>query len=96
MSKKYPIVAITGASGAGTTVVKKAFSNIFYRENIEAAYVDGECFRRYDRKEMQAVLAKAEANGEALSPYGPSVNRFDQLEPPSVSLFEKNQVFSEN
>lgn len=84
MSKKHPIVAITGASGAGTTVVKKAFSNIFYREDIRAAYVDGECFRRYDRKEMQAVLAKAEANGEALSPYGPGVNRFDQLE----SLFK--------
>jgi phosphoribulokinase len=84
MSKKHPIVAVTGASGAGTTVVKKAFSDIFRREGIKAAYVDGECFRRYDRKEMQAVLAKAEANGEVLSPYGPGVNRFDQLE----SLFK--------
>lgn len=84
MSKKHPIVAVTGASGAGTTVVKKAFSNIFLREGIEAAFVDGECFRRYDRQEMQEVLAKAEVNGEVLSPYGPAVNRFDQLE----SIFE--------
>ena len=80
MSKKHPIIAVTGASGAGTTVVKKAFSNIFFREGIKAAFVDGECFRRYDRKKMQEVLAKAEANGEVLSPYGPGVNRFDQLE----------------
>ena len=84
MSQKHPIVAVTGASGSGTTVVKKAFARIFERENIKAAFVDGECFRRYDRKEMQAVLAKAEEDGEVLSPYGPDVNRFDLLE----SLFQ--------
>jgi len=84
MSQKHPIVAVTGASGAGTTVVKKAFARIFRRENIDAAFVDGECFRRYDRSEMQAVLAKAEADGEVVTPYGPEVNRFDLLE----SLFQ--------
>jgi phosphoribulokinase len=80
MSQKHPIVAVTGASGAGTTVVKKAFERIFHREQIDAAFVDGECFRRYDRDEMQAVLAKAEANGDVVTPYGPEVNRFDLLE----------------
>ena len=55
MSQKHPIVAITGASGAGTTVVKRTFDYIFQRENLTAAFVTGECFRRYDRDEMQAV-----------------------------------------
>ena len=80
MSEKHPIVAITGASGAGTTVVKQAFINIFNRKNINAAFVDGECFRRYDRDEMQAVLKKYKEKSKALSPYGPEVNRFDLLE----------------
>lgn len=80
MSEKHPIVAVTGASGAGTTVVKQAFKNIFKNRGINAAFVDGECFRRYDRDEMRAVLKKAEAAGETLSPYGPDVNRFDLLE----------------
>lgn len=84
MSQKHPIVAVTGASGAGTTMVKKSFARIFEREHINAAFVDGECFRRYDREQMQVEIAKAEANGHEMSPYGPDVNRFDLLE----SLFQ--------
>lgn len=84
MSQKHPIVAVTGASGAGTTVVKRAFETIFYRENLTAAFVSGECFRRYDRNEMQAVLKEKLAEGASMSPYGPDVNRFDLLE----SLFD--------
>ena len=85
MSEKHPIVAVTGASGAGTTVVKQAFSSIFDRRGINAEFVDGECFRRYDRDEMQTVLKDAETAGKNISPYGPGVNRFDHLE----SLFEE-------
>ncbi|MBL1276445.1 MAG: phosphoribulokinase [Ectothiorhodospiraceae bacterium] len=80
MSQNHPIVAITGASGAGTTVVKQAFQQIFRRENISAAYVTGECFRRYDRAEMQALITQKQEEGRTLSPYGPEVNRFDLLE----------------
>lgn len=80
MSERHPIVAITGASGAGTTVVKRVFQNIFLREGVNAAFVSGESFRRYDRTEMQSVIKKAEAEGKVLSPYGPDVNRFDKLE----------------
>lgn len=29
MSKKHPVIAVTGSSGAGTTTVKKAFEHIF-------------------------------------------------------------------
>ncbi|NOX76749.1 MAG: phosphoribulokinase [Gammaproteobacteria bacterium] len=85
MSQNHPIVAVTGASGAGTTVVKKAFIAIFRREQINAAFVDGECFRRYDRKAMQTLIEKTESEGGSISPYGPDVNRFDVLE----SLFQE-------
>ncbi|WP_455198430.1 phosphoribulokinase [Kaarinaea lacus] len=80
MSTKHPIVAITGASGAGTTVVKQVFQNIFLREEVNAAFVEGESFRRYDRADMNAILEKNYAEGKILSPYGPDVNRFDKLE----------------
>lgn len=84
MSQEHPIVAVTGASGAGTTVVKQAFEHIFRRESLNAAFVTGECFRRYDREEMQTLLTEKQAQGVSLSPYGPEVNRFDLLE----SLFD--------
>lgn len=80
MSNKHPIVAVTGASGAGTSVVQKAFRNIFLRESIHAEFVEGDSFRRYDRKEMQAFLKQKEAQGKVASPYGPDVNLFDKLE----------------
>ena len=84
MSQKHPIIAVTGASGAGTTVVKRAFETIFRRESLTAAFISGECFRRYDRNEMQSVLKEKQAEGASMSPYGPEVNRFDLLE----SLFD--------
>lgn len=84
MSQKHPIVAVTGASGAGTTVVKRVFEYIFQRENLTAAFVSGDSFRRYDREEMQSVMEQKLADEGSLSPYGPDVNRFDLLE----SLFE--------
>ena len=59
MSQNHPIVAITGASGAGTTVVKKSFINIFIREGVNPAFVEGESFRRYDCTEMQNILKQA-------------------------------------
>lgn len=80
MSEKHPIVAVTGASGAGTTVVQGAFRDIFRREQINPGVVEGDSFRRYDREQMQRVLKEAEASGKVMSPYGPDVNCFDELE----------------
>ncbi|MEE9351865.1 MAG: phosphoribulokinase, partial [Thiotrichaceae bacterium] len=37
MSAQHPIVVVTGSSGAGTTFVKRAFENIFRREDINPA-----------------------------------------------------------
>ena len=41
MSKRHPVVAVTGSSGAGTSTVKRAFEHIFAREGITPAVVEG-------------------------------------------------------
>jgi phosphoribulokinase len=80
MSKKHPVVAVTGSSGAGTTTVKRAFEHIFYRDGIKAAVIEGDSFHRYDRAEMKVEMAKAVEDGRNLSHFGPQANRFDLLE----------------
>ena len=80
MSKKFPVVAVTGSSGAGTTTVRHAFHDIFRREGISAEFVDGDAFFRYERKEMDRMIAQAQAEGRLLSHFGPEVNQFDKLE----------------
>lgn len=80
MSKKHPIVAVTGSSGAGTTTVKRAFEHIFYRDGINAAVIEGDSFHRYDRAEMKVEMARAAEEQRNLSHFGPEANRFDLLE----------------
>ena len=80
MSKKHPIVAVTGSSGAGTTTVKRAFEHIFYRDGIQAAIVEGDSFHRYNRAEMKVAMTKAAAEHRNLSHFGADANRFDLLE----------------
>lgn len=75
MSKKHPVVAVTGSSGAGTTTVKRAFEHIFQRENIKPAVVEGDSFHRYERAEMKVKMEE-----EHLSHFGPDANRFDKIE----------------
>jgi phosphoribulokinase len=80
MSKKHPIVAVTGSSGAGTTTVKRAFEHIFLREGINAAIIEGDSFHRYDRAAMREEMKKAVEENRNLSHFGPEANRFDKLE----------------
>ncbi|MBS1202393.1 MAG: phosphoribulokinase [Chromatiaceae bacterium] len=80
MSKKHPIVAVTGSSGAGTTTVKRAFEHIFYRDGFNAAVIEGDSFHRFDRAEMKAEMANAADEHRNLSHFGPEANRFDLLE----------------
>lgn len=44
MSRKHPIISVTGSSGAGTTSVRNVFEQIFRREKIEAAMIEGDPF----------------------------------------------------
>ncbi|HAS52316.1 MAG TPA: phosphoribulokinase, partial [Gammaproteobacteria bacterium] len=46
MSKQYPIIAITGSSGAGTSTVRVAMEHIFRRDGINAVTVEGDSFHR--------------------------------------------------
>ncbi|TCT21516.1 phosphoribulokinase [Thiobaca trueperi] len=80
MSKKHPIVAVTGSSGAGTTTVKRAFEHIFHRDKISAAVIEGDSFHRYDRVTMKAEMAQAAKENKNISHFGPEANRFDLLE----------------
>jgi len=81
MSKRHPVVAITGSSGAGTTTVTRTFEHIFRREGISAAIVEGDSFHRYDRNEMKAKMAEAAAAGnQHFSHFGPEANRLEDLE----------------
>ncbi|MEW8429941.1 MAG: phosphoribulokinase, partial [gamma proteobacterium symbiont of Ctena orbiculata] len=73
MSKKHPVVAVTGSSGAGTTTVKRAFEHIFYRDGIKSAVVEGDSFHRYTRVEMREKMT------QGLSHFGPEANRFDKI-----------------
>jgi phosphoribulokinase len=81
MSRKHPIVAVTGSSGAGTSTVKNALEHIFKRVGARAAFIEGDSFHRYDRQEMRRELKKAAKEGRNLSHFGPEGNLFDkQLE----------------
>jgi len=81
MSVKHPIIAITGSSGAGTTSVTRTFENIFRREKVTAAIIEGDSFHRYDRLEMRKKAAEAEKQGDKhFSHFGPTTNLFPELE----------------
>ena len=78
MSRKHPIIAVTGSSGAGTTTVKSALEDIFHRVGARAEFVEGDSFHRYDRKDMKKELKKAKKEGRNLSHFGPEGNLFDK------------------
>lgn len=82
MSRRYPIIAVTGSSGAGTTTTSDTFRKLFAAENIRAAIVNGDSFHKYTREQMARLAAKGqygERNHFALS-----ANHIDKLE----SLFQ--------
>jgi phosphoribulokinase len=81
MSVAHPIISITGSSGAGTTSVRRTFETIFRRENINAAYIEGDAFHRYDRVEMKRVMAtEANQGNRHFSHFGPEANLLAELE----------------
>jgi len=80
MSQKHPVIAITGSSGAGTTTVTTTFEQIFRREGVNAAIVEGDAFHRHDRLAMRELLRQATSKGGVLSHFGPEANLFGELE----------------
>jgi phosphoribulokinase len=81
MSIAHPIISITGSSGAGTTSVKNTFEQIFRRENVNAAYIEGDAFHRYDRAEMRQKMAEeAKRGNKHFSHFSEETNLFEELE----------------
>ena len=86
MSRRHPIISVTGSSGAGTSSVKQTFEQIFRREGIAAAFIEGDAFHRYDRAGMKTAMAEAEARGHRhFSHFGPEANLLEELE----AVFER-------
>ncbi|WP_199257764.1 phosphoribulokinase [Paracoccus binzhouensis] len=81
MSKKHPIISVTGSSGAGTTTIKNTFDQIFRRESITAVSIEGDAFHRYDRAAMKAELARrTEAGDHTFSHFSIEANELAKLE----------------
>ena len=81
MSQKHPIISVTGSSGAGTTSVKHTFEQIFFREKVNATFIEGDAFHRYNRAEMKRVMAEETADGNShFSHFGPEANLLAKLE----------------
>ena len=75
MSAKHPIIAITGSSGAGTTTVKTTFQQIFRREGIAAAIIEGDAFHRLrPQRDARENGRGAEAGEPEFSHFGPDTN----------------------
>ncbi len=81
MSIHHPIISVTGSSGAGTTSVRRIFEQIFRRENVDAGYIEGDAFHRYNRLEMRRLMAEEASRGNNhYSHFGPDSNLFEELE----------------
>ncbi len=88
MSLKNPIIAVTGSSGAGTTTTLNSFSHIFRSLDIDAAFVEGDCFHRFSRPEMDVAVRKAKEQGKHISYFGAEANDFGALESSFASYAE--------
>ncbi|HID00201.1 MAG TPA: phosphoribulokinase, partial [Piscirickettsiaceae bacterium] len=81
MSVVHPIVAVVGSSGAGTSFVKRAFENIFAREGLNPAIIEGDSFHKYDRATMKQKVAESKEKGcRALTHFSEDANEFHLLE----------------
>ncbi len=81
MSRRHPIISITGSSGAGTTSVKRTFEQIFRRENVQASYIEGDAFHRYNRLDMRTKMQEEQERGNKhFSHFSPDTNLFEELE----------------
>ncbi|HUV32716.1 MAG TPA: phosphoribulokinase, partial [Devosiaceae bacterium] len=81
MTVKHPVISVTGSSGAGTTTVQHTFDQIFRREGIKAATIEGDAFHRFNRAEMAAELDRRQAAGDrTFSHFSYEANILETLE----------------
>jgi len=87
MSAKFPVISVTGSSGAGTSTAKVALEHIFRREKVTPAIVEGDCFHKFDRYEFRQKAKEYEAMGKRLSHFSDEANLFDKI----AELFDSFQ-----
>ncbi|MDQ6987986.1 MAG: phosphoribulokinase [Mariprofundaceae bacterium] len=87
MSTKYPVISVTGSSGAGTSTAKVALEHIFRREKVTPAIVEGDCFHKFDRLEFREKAKEHEAAGKRLSHFSDEANLFGKI----AELFDSYQ-----
>ena len=81
MSKKHPIISVTGSSGAGTSTVKHTFDQIFRREGVKSVSIEGDAFHRFNRRDMKNELARRLAEGDnSFSHFSYEANELKELE----------------
>jgi len=81
MSALHPIISVTGSSGAGTTSVKNIFEQIFRRERVSAAFIEGDAFHRYNREDMAAKVAEEQRLGNPnFTHFAAAANELEKLE----------------
>ncbi|GHC22634.1 phosphoribulokinase [Aidingimonas halophila] len=80
MSREYPVIAVTGSSGAGTTTVRRTFERMFAREDVHAAFVDGDAFHRYTKDELARIFREEPERKDELSHFAVEANLLDRLE----------------
>lgn len=81
MSVAHPIISVTGSSGAGTTSVRQTFEQIFRREKVNATFIEGDAFHRYDREGMKTIVSEEAAKGNNhFSHFGLTANLLEELE----------------
>ena len=85
MSAKFPIISITGSSGAGTTTVEQTFKKIFDREKVTASFIEGDAFHRFDRQAMKDKVAEEKEAGRDFTHFNAEANELETLE----SVFEE-------
>jgi phosphoribulokinase len=76
VSALHPIVSVTGSSGSGTTSVRNTFEQIFRREGVAAAFIEGDAFHALDRAAMREAMARE----PTLSHFGERANLLAELE----------------
>lgn len=84
MSQHHPIISVTGSSGSGTSTVRHTFEQIFRREGVTTAMIEGDAFHRYDRAGMREAIVDAEREGN---------NHFSHFSPEANLLPELGQTF---
>ena len=81
MSNKHPIISVTGSSGAGTSTIRHTFEQIFRREKVTAATIQGDAFHCFTREEMKRELEKrSQAGDDTFSHFSYEANDLKRLE----------------